>query len=118
MYCVDYTNVFDHFFRSYGSLLTLELNRVRSTVRHVYFSDFFHKLIVVYEQFKELLGPVGAGIGLNGGALCLTKLGYRHVWEDVAEQIHHVNQVSPSGNISRQSYIKNLDFKNNKRIVT
>ena len=29
----------------------------------------------------ELLDPVGAGIGLNGGALCLTQLGYRHVWE-------------------------------------
>ncbi|CAG5090862.1 Oidioi.mRNA.OKI2018_I69.PAR.g12740.t1.cds [Oikopleura dioica] len=58
-------------------------------------------IVNIYEQFKELLGPVGAGIGLNGGALCLSKLGYRHVWEDVAEQIHHVNQVSPSGNISR-----------------
>ena len=77
----------------------------------------FNKFLVVYEQFKELLGPVGAGIGLNGGALCLTKLGYRHVWEDVAEQIHHVNQVSPSGAISRQSYIKNLVWKNDKMAV-
>jgi len=48
-------------------------------------------------QFPELLDPIGAGVGLNGGALCLTELGCRHVWEDVSTPIKNVFQVSPTG---------------------
>ena len=44
-----------------------------------------------------MLDPVGAGVGLNGGALCLTKLGYRHVWEEPSIAIEDVRQVSPNG---------------------
>merc|ERR1712130_519553 len=53
--------------------------------------------VKLYERFVELLDPVGAGIGLNGGALCLTQLGYRHIWEDISTPIKKAMLVSPSG---------------------
>jgi len=47
-----------------------------------------------------VLSPIGAGIALNGGALCLTELGYRHIWEKVGQPLKVTHTFSLSGSKS------------------
>lgn len=45
--------------------------------------------VVLYEKSAKILSAIGAGIGISGGALCLTKMGMRHVWEPYTQQIYY-----------------------------
>ena len=47
------------------------------TVYHILF--IFLK-VNLYEQSAKVLSPIGAGIALSGGALCLDALGVGHTW--------------------------------------
>jgi len=42
----------------------------------------------LYEQSAKVLSPIGAGIALSGGALCLDALGVGHTWNKDGETIH------------------------------
>ena len=52
----------------------------------------YHGMTVsLYEKNENVESPIGAGVGLNGGLLALTKMGYRDMYKDIMEPltVHH-----------------------------
>ena len=55
----------------------------------------YHGLTVsVYEKNPNIEKPLGAGLALNGGLLALTKMGYRHMFEDIMAPVKEGNNVN------------------------
>ena len=57
----------------------------------------YHGMTVsVYEKHPNVEDRLGAGLGLNGGLLGITKMGYHHMFKDIMMPVKTGNNVKGS----------------------
>ena len=62
----------------------------------------------IFDRMSDVTSPIGGGFGLNGALLCLTKLGYRKMYEKHMVVMNNSHQVGSNGKEKQVAFGKHI----------
>jgi len=68
----------------------------------------------IFDRMTDVASPIGGGFALNGALLCLTKLGYRHIYDKHMVTINNGHQIGSDGKdktVKFGEYLKGSDLE-------